>query len=264
MKFKLRADSEDLTIFIIFAVFLLYIVAISVANVSSFASTGQLSGLNPLPAFAPDHIFSTIIFYLIALLGLFASVSSMFFDREKGFGLTTEKKDKGYSRWAKDKEIKEELKCVPIKSANSKAAGVPIILNQDEMWVDDSEYHSLVIGATGSGKTQGVILPTVYSLAKAKESMIITDPKGEIYEKTSNLLRARGYQILLLNFRDPQNGNAWNPMSLPYQMYKSGNQDKAIELLDDLALNILYDESNKNADPLKMKLILIVFLLLLQ
>ncbi|MBR3145773.1 MAG: type IV secretory system conjugative DNA transfer family protein [Bacilli bacterium] len=249
MKFKLRADAEDLTIFVIFAVFLLYIVAISVANISSFAAEGQLSGLNPLPAFAPDHIFSTIVLYLVALLGLFASVSSMFFDREKGFGLTTEKKDKGYSRWAKDKEIKEELKCVPIKAANSKAAGVPIILKEDEMWVDDGEYHSLVIGATGSGKTQGVILPTVHSLAKAKESMIITDPKGEIYEKTSNMLRARGYQILLLNFRDPQNGNAWNPMSLPYQMYKSGNQDKAIELLDDLALNILYDDSNKNADP---------------
>jgi len=249
MKFKLRADSEDLSIFIIFAVFLLYIVAISVANVSSFASTGELSGLNPLPAFSKDHIFSTLVLYFVALLGLFASVSSMFFEREKGFGLTTEKKDKGYSRWAKDKEIKEELECVKIKATNSKAAGVPIILKEDEMWVDNSEYHSLVIGATGSGKTQGVILPTVHSLAKAKESMIITDPKGEIYEKTSNLLRARGYQILLLNFRDPQNGNAWNPMSLPYQMYKSGNQDKAIELLDDLALNILYDESNKNADP---------------
>ena len=38
-------------------------------------------------------------------------------------------------------------------------------------------------------------------------------------------------------------------MSLPYQIYKEGNQDKAIELLDDLALNILYDDSNKNADP---------------
>lgn len=63
------------------------------------------------------------------------------------------------------------------------------------------------------------------------------------------MLRARGYQILLLNFRDPQNGNAWNPMSLPYKMYKTGKQDKAIELLDDLALNILYDDSNKNADP---------------
>ena len=249
MKFKFRADPEDLLIFIIFAIFLLYIVAISMVNIHTFATEGHLAGLNPLPAFAPENIFSTIFLYLICLLGFFASVSSMFFDREKGFGITTDKKDKGYSRWAKDREIQEELECVQLNSANSKAAGVPLMINEKEMWVDNGEYHSLVIGATGSGKTQTVILPMVHSLAKAKESMIITDPKGEIYEKTSNMLRSRGYQILLLNFRDPQNGNAWNPMSLPYQMYKSGNQDKAIELLDDLALNILYDDSNKNADP---------------
>ena len=249
MKFKFRADPEDLLMFIMFAVFLLYIVAIGVVNLSTFASEGHLSGLNPFPAFLPKFILSTIVIYLLALGGLFISVSSLFFEREKGFGITTDKKDKGYSRWAKDKEIQEELEEVPIKQVNSKKAGIPLILNKETMWVDDSEYHSLVIGATGSGKTQGVILPQVHSLAKAKESMIITDPKGEIYEKTSNMLRARGYQILLLNFRDPQNGNAWNPMSLPYKIYKSGNQDKAIELLDDLALNILYDDSNKNADP---------------
>ena len=249
MKFKFRADPEDLLIFIMFAIFLFYIVCITVANIHMFAVEGHLSGLNPFYAFDPSIIGATIVFYLVSLLGLFASVSSWFFDREKGFGITTDKKDKGYSRWAKDKEIKEELECVPLTQNNSKAAGVPLILNEKEMWVDNGEYHSLVIGATGSGKTQTVILPMVHSLAKAKESMIITDPKGEIYEKTSNMLRARGYQILLLNFRDPQNGNAWNPMSLPYQMYKSGNQDKAIELLDDLALNILYDDTNKNADP---------------
>ena len=249
MKFKLRVDSEDLIIFGIFAFFLLYIVAIGVVNIGTFADTGELSGLNPFPAFGPDFIFSTLSIYILALLGIFASVSSLFFEREKGVGLTTEKKDKGYSRWAKEKEIKEELECVPITAKHAKAAGVPLILNEKEMWVDNGEYHSLVIGATGSGKTQTVILPMVYSLAKAKESMIITDPKGEIYEKTSNMLRAKGYQILLLNFRDPQNGNSWNPMALPYQIYKSGNQDKAIELLDDLALNILYDDSNKNADP---------------
>lgn len=249
MKFKFRADPEDLLIFGIFAIFLLYIVCIVVANVHSFAAVGHLSGLNPFIAFEPSCITATLVFYLVSLLGLFASVSSWFFEREKGFGITTDKKDKGYSRWAKDKELQEELSRVEITQTNSKAAGVPIILNDKEMWVDNGEYHSLVIGATGSGKTQTVILPMVHSLAKAKESMIITDPKGEIYEKTSNMLRARGYQILLLNFRDPQNGNAWNPMSLPYQMYKEGNHDKAIELLDDLALNILYDDSNKNADP---------------
>ena len=49
-----------------------------------------------------------------------------------------------------------------------------------------------------------------------------------------------------MNFRNPQNGNAWNPLGLPYTLYKEGNTDKAIELLDDLAKNILYDENSKD------------------
>lgn len=251
MKFKFRADPEDILIFILFAIFLLYVVALGVANLSSFASTGYLSGVNPFPAFAPKYITTTIVLYLVVLGCLFASVSSYFFEREKGFGVTTEKKDKGYSRWAKDKEIQAQNKVekININDEHTNAAGVPLLYKGDEVWVDNGEHHTLVIGATGSGKTQSIILPTVKILSKKGESMVITDPKGEIYEKTSEMLRDKGYQILLLNFRDPQNGNAWNPMSLPYQMYKSGNQDKAIELLDDLALNILYDDSNKNADP---------------
>ncbi len=249
MKFKFRATPEDLMRFVIIAIVLFFVIAMAVSNLLTFAQFGRLSGLNPLPALMPEHILDTIFVYILSVIGVFISVKSYFFEREKGFGLTTEKKDKGYSRWAKEKEIKEELECVKIQQKRSKTAGVPLVLTKDEMWVDNSEYHSLVIGATGSGKTQTVILPLVHSLAKARESMIITDPKGEIYEKTSVMLRKKGYQILLLNFRDPQNGNAWNPMSLPYKMYKMGKQDKAIELLDDLALNILYDDSNKNADP---------------
>ena len=249
MKFKLRADLNDWLIFGAFALALLYVIAVGVVNLSSIASEGTFAGFNPFPAFGPDYLFATLVFYFLTLGGLFVSVSSYFFEREVGFGIAMEKKDKGYSRWAKDKEIKSELVRVDIQQKRSKAAGIPIIINEKEMWVDDGEYHSLIIGATGSGKTQGIVFPQVYSLAKARESMIITDPKGEIYEKTSLMLRKKGYQILLLNFRDPQNGSAWNPMTLPYKMYKAGNQDKAIELLDDLALNILYDDSNKNADP---------------
>ncbi len=249
MKLKFRAEKEDIIMFVIFAIFLLYVVAIGIANLSTFASEGYLSGLNPLPAFAPKYILTTIVLYLLSLGGLFISVSSYFFDREKGLGIEAGKKDKGYSRWAKDKEMKAQLNRVEIKAETAEVAGVPLLLNKEEMWVDNGEYHSLVVGSTASGKTQGFILPMVHSLAKAKESMIITDPKGEIYEEMSNMLKDKGYQILLLNFRDPQNGSAWNPMELPYKMYKSGNQDKAIELLDDLALNILYDESNSNADP---------------
>ncbi len=249
MKLKFRADPHDLLIFGLFALFLLYIVAIVIVNLATFAAEGTLSGFNPFPAFGPKYILTTLTLFILSLGALFISVSSYFFEREKGIGLTTEKKDKGYSRWAKDKEIKEELECVEVKQKTSKVAGLPLIVKENEMWVDNGEYHSLIIGATGSGKTEGFVHPQVHSLAKARESMIITDPKGEIYETNSLMLKDLGYQIVLLNFRDPQNGSAWNPMTLPYKMWKSGNHDKAIELLDDLALNILYDDSNKNADP---------------
>lgn len=251
MKLKIRVDSEDLLMFLVFALFLLYIVAVCVVNLASFAQEGYLVGPNPIGAFSSRYIGSTIGFYIIALVACFIGASSYIFEFDKGFGITTDKKDKGYSRWAKDKEIisSKAVEEINIKDDNSNAGGTPLIYKGDKIYVDNGENHTLVIGATGSGKTQTVILPTVKVLAKNRESMVITDPKGEIYEKTSEMLKAKGYQVLLLNFRDPQNGSAWNPMDLPYKMYKEGNQDKAIELLDDLALNILYDQNNKNADP---------------
>ena len=249
MKFKFRADKDDVMMFVLFAIFWFYVVCVSVANITTFAEKGLLSGFDPFPALQLKYLITTLAFYIFGLAAIFFSVSSYFFDREKGIGFTTDKKDKGYSRWAKEKEFIEELdKVMPNEEQTSKA-GVSLILKENEVWVDDSEYHSLVIGSTGSGKTVCVIKPTVKVLAKAGESMVITDPKGEIYEETSEMLRDKGYNILVLNFRDPQRGNAWNPLSMPYNMYKKGNQDKAIELLDDLALNILYDESNKGADP---------------
>ena len=249
MKLKFRAEPQDVLIFILFAIFLLYVVALGVVNLPMLANEGRLAGLNPFPAFSPDYLFTTIVFYLVALAALFASVSSYFFEREEGVGFTMNKKDKGYSRWAKEKEMKQVLKCVHPSDEKSDYAGIPLISKNGELWVDDGEYHNLVIGATGSGKTVSTILPTIKILAKKGESIICTDPKGELYEKTGSMLKAKGYNIILLNFRNPQKGNAWNPLTLPYRLYKNGNQDKAIELLDDLALNILYEENNGNADP---------------
>ena len=68
---------------------------------------------------------------MLALLGLFASVKSWFLEREEGFGVEMNKSSKGYSRWAKDKEIKRELSRVEIKQNNSKEAGVPILVNSE-------------------------------------------------------------------------------------------------------------------------------------
>jgi len=249
MKLKFRAEPQDVLIFALFAIFLLYVVALGVVNLPMLASEGRLAGFNPFPAFAPENISTTLLFYVIALGALFLSVSSYFFERDEGVGFSMNKKDKGYSRWAKEKEMKKALHCVHPSDEKAEYAGIPLISKNGELWVDDGEFHNLVIGATGSGKTQSTILPTMKVLAKKGESMICTDPKGELYEKTGSMLKDKGYNIILLNFRNPQKGNAWNPLTLPYRLYKNGNQDKAIELLDDLALNILYEENNGNADP---------------
>ena len=249
---KFNVSSKDLVIFIIFCIFLLLLCSLAVSNAISIMQDGVFLGFNPFLGFGSKYILATLLLFVIVLIAIFASVSSYIFDREKGkgFGLSIgEKDEKGYARWSKEKEIKNAPKVVkvPISEKDSKAAGAVLINDGKNMWVDDSENHTLVIGATGSGKTKSVVDPLVYSLAKAKESMIITDPKGEIYKEHSNMLRNRGYDIIVLNFREPQHGNCWNPLTLPYQLYKAGNTDKATELIDDVALNILKDK--KAQDP---------------
>lgn len=247
---KFRAEPKDVMMFIAFCFFLLYMVAIGVLNATSLLNTGNFYGIVPFEAFSGEYIATTLTFFFLVLIGIFVAVSSYFFDREKGFGFKTSKKDKGYSRWAKDKEIKtaKNIHEIDPKAYTAPYAGIPVINNGNKMWVDDGEMHNLVVGSTGAGKTSLVVFPQVHSLAKKGESIILTDPKGELYEQTAEMLKERGYNIIVLNFRSPQNGNAWNPMALPYKLYKEGNTDKAIELLDDLALNILYQEKS-SGDP---------------
>ena len=249
MKLKMRFDKNDMIKFGIYAFILFITIAVLVSNLITLAKNGEFAGFNFFIALSGEYFLSTLVVFLLALGGLVFTCKSYFFEFDKGFGFTTEKKLDGYSKWCDKKTMQKELKPVLTGSPKANAGGIPLINDGKTMWVDDGQYHNLIIGSTGSGKTQCVIFPMVQSLAKHDESMVITDPKGEIYEQTSEMLRRRGYNIVLLNFRNPQHGNAWNPLTLPYRLYNSGNQDKAIELLDDLALNILYDESNKNADP---------------
>ena len=251
MKLKMRFDKNDMIKFGIYTLILFLMIAILLANLYQFTKTegNEFAGLNFFIALSGDYIGTTLVVFIFALAGLVFTCKSYFFEFDKGFGFTTEKKLDGYNHWCDKKTMQKELK--PVIAANPKAdaGGIPLINDGKTLWVDDGQYHNLIIGSTGSGKTQCIIFPMVQSLAKHDESMVITDPKGEIYEQTSEMLRRRGYKIVLLNFRNPGHGNAWNPLTLPYRLWNGGNQDKAIELLDDLALNILYDESNKNADP---------------
>lgn len=259
MKLLFRAKKENVIKFIVYCIFLLYLVAIAILNIRSFSTEGYFWGLNPIPAFGPEFIVPTIVFYILAVIASILSVSGFFITREKGFGFAGAKDEpNGYEKLATERDVKKwkKIEKVVLKDKNYKAGGVPFLLNKKTAYVNNSEDHTVIIGSTGSGKTECGILPTTRILAKAGESMIITDPKGEIYQKTGALLKEEGYKIILLNFRDPQRGNSWNPFGLPYQFYKEGKEtgdsnksDKAMELLEDLGANILTDPNSKSNDP---------------
>lgn len=252
MKLKFRAEKKDVIIFLIFSLILFLLICLAVSNIGSFLSEeGTFSGLNIVPALT-TYLPLTLLLFIVCIIAMFMSVQSWFIEREEGVGFQIgSKREKNYSHWEKVSEMKkgQDIVAVDPLAPKANAAGIPIIMTPKKVWVDNGGYHNLVIGSTGAGKTQTTVLPMVNLLAKNDESMIITDPKGEIYEDTSNYLRSLGYNIVLLNFRDPQQGNSWNPMYLPYSLYKDNKIDKSIELLEDLAANILKDPSAKGQDP---------------
>ena len=229
---KFRVSPKDLVMFIIYSIFLFILCSLAVLNLSSLLNEGKLFGFNFFAGFFPPYLLPTLLVFFAVLIAIFLSVSSYIFDHEKGSGIGLkigEKDDeKGYTRFATEKEMKnaDDVKKVVISSLDADAAGVPLVNDGKDMWVDDGSFHSLVIGSTGNGKSQCVVEPMIESLGRKGESMIITDPKGELYRDHANFLRSKGYNIITLNFRDPQMGNAWNPLAIPYDLFKQGNEDK--------------------------------------
>lgn len=130
------------------------------------------------------------------------------------------------------------------KSYDGQIGGFPLLYSKEkqQIAIDATDSHTLVVGASGSKKTRSLVLPAIKVLGYAGESMIINDPKGEIYNRTAGELRDLGYDIITVNLRDPSVGHAWNPLQIPYSYYKLGDMDKAAEFANDIANTLILGE----------------------
>lgn len=129
-------------------------------------------------------------------------------------------------------------------------SGIPLYFDDKEnsIYVDHTDKHTLVVGSTGAKKSRLLAMPCVLSLGLGSESMIISDPKAEIYLKTSDYLKDIGYDVIAINLREPQYGFGWNPLAVAYKWYLSENVDKAYEFANDIAINLM-TENKLNSDP---------------
>ena len=124
-----------------------------------------------------------------------------------------------YARWCKETEMKKSLNEVTI-GKNLKHGGIPIINDGKKAYLPNIESHTLVIGSTGSGKTQTTILPLTKLALLSGESVVINDIKGEIYKSTAHNFKEQGYEVIVINFDNPNLGSSWNPLTLPYLLYQ--------------------------------------------
>ena len=133
-----------------------------------------------------------------------------------------------YGRFAEVEELEEAYHRIELGCESTKACGMPIISDGKRLLVTGPEENCIIMGGSGSMKTRLLVLPTVMNIAHCENSVIINDPKGEIFGYTSNLLKEKGYDIKVLNFREPLKGDSYNPLAIGARLYQNGEKGRAI------------------------------------
>jgi len=147
----------------------------------------------------------------------------------------------GSARWASKSEIKKQFRKESLSEI--KEVGFPVYFDKtlSNVWFDDTTPHWCYLGSSGSGKSSTSVIPLCTFIAKSKEkrSVFITDPKGEIFSKTSKMFQDNGFKIITVDFREPSKSeriNLLEPCVLEYDKYifhetKVEEYNKELELI---------------------------------
>lgn len=119
----------------------------------------------------------------------------------------------GTAAWMGAKEMKEVLEVAPVGKAKGvilgEYKGNAICMPEDTRL----NRHIAVFGASGTMKSRAVIRNALFQALSRGESVVVTDPKAELYADTAELYRQAGYEVKVYNLVDPAHGDSWNCMS---------------------------------------------------
>lgn len=162
--------------------------------------------------FNPLSMVEIIILLIVIAAILFILLEPRFSKRK-----LENKNEHGSSKFADLKEIQNTFVKESINSINS--VGFPVWYekkngNFENVYFDNKSPHFLLIGSTGSGKSVTVVIPEclMFATAKEKHSVVVTDPKGEIFKSTSKVFKDNGYDVITIDFRNPNKSNKINIM----------------------------------------------------
>ncbi|CAM3194818.1 type IV secretion system protein VirD4 [Lactobacillus bombicola] len=199
-----------------------------------------------------DEMFALVM--ASGIIGGFLSNKFNYATRKVAYG------QKGNSRFTIIKELEDTYVRVPDhlqaqKQENEASfkgyGGFPVahinkgffLAKKGYYYLDTSTTHNLIIGTSRSGKGETTIIEMIDLLSRAekKSSLVINDPKGELYVAGATTLRKRGYDVYLLNLEDGNKGMAFNPLSLIVKNWVQGNIEEAMQLINSLTF-MLYND----------------------
>lgn len=196
------------------------------ANQDYYKRYEALGAVMEPPSFHPVKCF-TALFYIpytlkaLLVLGFITGIIVLFFYLGSG---KKEKDDRGFSYsgngtfgtsgYMTPKEMKkvlevsstvEETKGTILGTWKNKIISVP----------PDSRMNKnvAVYGASGSMKSRAYVRNYIMQTALRAESLIITDPSGEMYEDTAVYLEENGYLVKQFNLVFPAYSDSWNCLS---------------------------------------------------
>ncbi len=132
------------------------------------------------------------------------------YDKERNFNYS-DKGTYGTSGFMTEREVKEVL---DLTTDLRKHTGTVLGLLDGKFVCVPKETrlnaNMAVYGASGSMKTRSFCVNRILQSAARGESLIVCDPKSELYEKTSEYMRDKGYTVKVFNLVSPQNSDSWN------------------------------------------------------
>lgn len=130
-------------------------------------------------------------------------------DRERNFEYS-EKGTYGTSGFMTEKEMYDIFEVDSVKNNTGILLGIyknkPIFLLQESFM----NKNIAVFGASGSMKSRAYVRNYIFQATRRGESLVITDPKSEMYEDMAVYLENQGYDVKVFNLVSPQNSDSWN------------------------------------------------------
>lgn len=155
----------------------------------------------------------TLLLFLIIGLILFILIIEPKLSRRK----LKNNNEHGSSKFADIKEIKENFDKEDLNNINT--SGFPVWYEKEKgkfknVYYDNKSPHYVLIGSTGSGKSITVSIPICIQFATAKEkhSVVLTDPKAELFKTTGKIFEDNGYNVVTIDFRNPTKSSKINIM----------------------------------------------------